>query len=112
LSKDDNLNPTLIKEDAEARTQELEAFDLSELKKWSTNYFTNCVESQDYLKQTRSITSALGVNRHDLGPFHEEFLGSSLVKFETGLRTCPNCKKPLHLGIDNCRECGIVFPRQ
>jgi hypothetical protein len=37
---------------------------------------------------------------------------ASVVKFETGLRVCPRCQKPLHLGSDHCRECGTVVPRQ
>jgi len=112
LGKDDNLHPTHTKTDAGTRTQELDAFDLSELKKWSAKYFANCVESQDYLQQTRPAASDPVVSEPDHGLFREEFPGSSFVKFEAGLRMCPNCQKPLHLGADNCRGCGIVFPRR
>jgi hypothetical protein len=35
----------------------------------------------------------------------------SVAKFETGLRICPRCKKPVHLNAANCRECGTPVPR-
>ena len=37
---------------------------------------------------------------------------ASAVKFEAGLRVCPRCKKPVHLGAATCRECGTPVPRQ
>ena len=36
---------------------------------------------------------------------------TSVVKFEAGLRVCPRCKKPIHLGATRCRECGNPVPR-
>lgn len=31
---------------------------------------------------------------------------------EAGLRVCPQCGKPIHMGADACRTCGIVVPRR
>lgn len=31
---------------------------------------------------------------------------------EAGLRVCPKCKKPIHLGADVCRACGTSVPRR
>ncbi len=31
---------------------------------------------------------------------------------EAGLRVCPNCGKPIHLGADTCRGCGTVVPKR
>jgi hypothetical protein len=31
---------------------------------------------------------------------------------EAGMRVCPNCKKPIHLGSDTCRACGTRVPRK
>jgi hypothetical protein len=37
---------------------------------------------------------------------------SSAVKLEAGLRVCPRCGKPVHLGAANCRECGALVPKR
>lgn len=34
-----------------------------------------------------------------------------IARSEVGLRICPRCKKPVHLGADVCRECGTPVPR-
>jgi hypothetical protein len=34
------------------------------------------------------------------------------VRAEAGLRICPNCKKPVHLGADVCRVCNTPVPRK
>ena len=31
---------------------------------------------------------------------------------EKGLRVCPKCGKPIHMGADACRTCGIAVPRR
>lgn len=31
---------------------------------------------------------------------------------EAGLRVCPQCGRPIHLGAESCRKCGIVVPRK
>jgi hypothetical protein len=31
---------------------------------------------------------------------------------EAGLRVCPRCGKPIHLGADACRACGISVPKR
>ena len=31
---------------------------------------------------------------------------------EAGLRVCPRCGKPIHLGADACRDCGIPVPKR
>lgn len=33
-------------------------------------------------------------------------------KAEAGLRVCPRCGKPIHLGADACRDCGISVPKR
>ena len=33
------------------------------------------------------------------------------TRTEAGLRVCPGCGKPLHLGATECRDCGIPVPR-
>ncbi|WP_435008600.1 hypothetical protein P12x_005808 [Tundrisphaera lichenicola] len=31
---------------------------------------------------------------------------------EAGLRVCPKCGKPVHLGAEGCRACGIAVPKR
>jgi DNA-directed RNA polymerase subunit RPC12/RpoP len=31
---------------------------------------------------------------------------------EAGLRVCPRCGKPIHLGAESCRACGIPVPKR
>jgi hypothetical protein len=34
------------------------------------------------------------------------------IRAEAGLRVCPTCKKPVHLGADVCRACNTPVPRR
>ena len=64
--------------------------------------------------KTGPVPSVLrsGRQRRTLASCQTAIPQASVVKFETGLRVCPRCKKPLHLSADNCRECGMPVPRQ
>jgi len=106
-------NPSLAKADSETRTEDLDASDLSELKKWSESHFSSSRRSQDSEKRNGALTGAAeDANEHEMGLSRGETPVGSVVKFETGLRICPQCKKPLHLGAYSCRECGTLVPRQ
>ncbi|MGE3822404.1 MAG: hypothetical protein AB7I30_23565, partial [Isosphaeraceae bacterium] len=34
------------------------------------------------------------------------------TRVEAGLRVCPRCGRPVHLGSESCRQCGAVVPRR
>jgi predicted RNA-binding Zn-ribbon protein involved in translation (DUF1610 family) len=34
------------------------------------------------------------------------------TRVEAGLRVCPKCGKPVHLGADTCRTCGVSVPKR
>ena len=38
--------------------------------------------------------------------------GSTPGRVEAGLRVCPKCGKPIHMGADACRTCGVVVPKR
>ena len=38
--------------------------------------------------------------------------GSSGKATEAGMRVCPKCGRPIHLGADTCRGCGTVVPKK
>jgi hypothetical protein len=105
------LNLTSGKNDVETRTQDLDANDLAELKRWSDRYWADSGQAQNNSGKTRPLAVPLGPDNDKLGLFSSTIPRASVVKFETGLRICPRCQKPLHLGSNNCRECGIHVPR-
>jgi hypothetical protein len=106
------LNPTSGKNSMETRTEDLDATDLLALQKWSNRFSADSDQAKDNLAKTRSVAVVLGPDNDELGLLVSMKPQTSVVKFETGLRICPQCQKPLHLGADNCRECGMPVPRQ
>lgn len=72
---------------AESPTEELAATDVAMLEAWS---------------------------RSHLGPKSTAEMSSDVRarKGEAGLRVCPRCGKPIHLGADACRDCGISVPKR
>jgi hypothetical protein len=106
------LKPTANKGDADARTEDFDADDLAELEKWSARHQASAIQAEADPAGTGSAPVLSDTNDDgDLTLAPSATPQASMVKFETGLRTCPRCKKPLHLSADNCRECGMPVPR-
>jgi hypothetical protein len=90
----------------------MDATDLARLETWGAQYpATPPVPSGP--KSTATDINAAPVTTDQgagfvVAPMHVP----SEVKFEAGLRVCPRCKKPVHLGAAICRECGTSVPRQ
>jgi hypothetical protein len=110
-----DLNPSLANSklnDPEARTAELDAGDLVQLQEWAAKH----AAKPDHVESMASTTGFMAIGGdpsaepipHSLGPAMPP---ASTVKFETGLRICPRCKRPVHLSAANCRECGTPVPR-
>ncbi len=38
--------------------------------------------------------------------------GGPPARTEAGLRVCPGCKRPVHMGADRCQHCGAEVPRR
>jgi DNA-directed RNA polymerase subunit RPC12/RpoP len=100
------------KSDPEARTEDLDAEDLARLDSWGARHTANpnpkhgpLSTATDVQQVVSGADSALGFSAPVANPVSE-------VKFEAGLRICPRCKKPVHLGAAICRECGTTVPRQ
>jgi predicted nucleic acid-binding Zn-ribbon protein len=97
--------------DPEARTEELDADDLVRLETWGAQYTANSVGSAGPLSTSTDI-HAVATGADPLVGFGVPGMPpASEVKFEAGLRVCPRCKKPVHLGAAICRECGTPVPR-
>ena len=106
------LKPTVNKNDADARTADFDADDLAELEKWSARHLASAIQADADPARTGPVPVVSVTNDNvELTLPPNAIPQASVVKFETGLRTCPRCKKPLHLSADNCRECGMPVPR-
>jgi hypothetical protein len=107
------LKLTVGRNEADARTEDLDKADLAELEKWSIRHLANFHQADGDPARTAAARSALLATADEgLALPPSAMSQASVVKFETGLRVCPRCKKPLHLSADNCRECGMPVPRQ
>jgi hypothetical protein len=100
--------------DSEARTDELDATDLAQLEEWNSRHAGNVDHPQSPVSTSTGIQSIVPVPEADteIGFVPPMSPPASAVKFEAGLRICPRCKKPVHLGAATCRECGTPVPRQ
>jgi hypothetical protein len=99
---------------SEARTEELDDYDLAQLERWAARYPADPSRPDGPFSTTTGFMAvAPGSNlAADVGLLTPDIPSPSVVKFEAGLRVCPRCKKPVHLGAANCRECGTPVPRQ
>jgi ribosomal protein L40E len=78
-------NPALPTSHPEAPTAELDAVDVAALEQWARGHLAR--------------TASPGIT-------------SPAVKAEAGLRVCPRCGRPVHLGAVSCRECGTHVPKR
>jgi hypothetical protein len=98
--------------DPETRTDELDAGDLALLEKWAAQQAEKPVRVES--ASTTGLVAVAGPPEEEPGlePFGSGMPPPSTVRFETGLRICPRCKKPVHLSAAYCRECGTPVPRK
>jgi hypothetical protein len=105
------LKPTANRSD-DVRTEDFDVDDLAELEKWSARHLASAIRAEADPARTGAAPIATTANDDEVLNLTPNMMPqASMVKFETGLRTCPRCKKPLHLSADNCRECGMPVPR-
>jgi hypothetical protein len=99
--------------DPEARTAELDANDLAQLEQWAARHPADSSRPEEAgVSSTALVTAAVDDGSEELGEYGSTPRPtSSMAKFEAGLRICPRCKKPIHLGAASCRECGTPVPR-
>jgi DNA-directed RNA polymerase subunit M/transcription elongation factor TFIIS len=77
----------------ESPTEELSAVDRAALERWSGEHLA---------RHPRSAATAAG---SPVSPPPTD-------KVEVGLRVCPRCGRPIHLGAANCRNCGTPVPKR
>ena len=111
-----DLSKQVSQSDTEARTEELNDDDLARLEEWRSRYAAN----PNPHRPEAPASTTTGVHAVAAATDSDSELAfvppmsapASAVKFEAGLRVCPRCKKPVHLGAAICRECGTPVPRQ
>jgi hypothetical protein len=105
----------------------MDAADIAELVRWAESY-TRKVRPQPAVPNANvattsapadspaaAVTEAFPPNGNGL---LEEFATpeapgpAAPVKIEAGLRVCPRCGRPVHLGAETCRQCGAHVPRR
>jgi hypothetical protein len=86
----------LVPAGPDARTADLSPADVAALEKWSEGH------------RARKPAAAAPQSTTDDIPVQTVAPG----RVELGLRLCPSCGKPVHLGSDNCRNCGAAVPRR
>ena len=102
--------------ETEARTEELDDDDRAQLEEWSLRYAANPNPHRpEAPASTTTGLQMIAAGTASDGEFAfvpPTLAPASAVRFEAGLRICPRCKKPVHLGAATCRECGTPVPRQ
>ena len=78
--------------DPEAPTVELSAADRARIEEWSQRH----IAAQE---RRPSSTHVLPTT-------------SAPTRSEAGMRICPGCGKPVHMGASLCRACGIPVPKR
>jgi hypothetical protein len=78
----------------ETDTEDLSPQDVAALKQWSERHLTARDE-----QATPPVIATFPPT-------------TPTTRAEAGLRVCPNCGKPVHLGANTCRACGTPVPRK
>lgn len=90
--------PTVSPRHPETPTEELSAEDLMALARWA----------QSHNQPAPSVPGP--------GPAGETIEDLTVLepvrRMEAGLRVCPSCGKPVHLGAAVCRWCGVPVPKK
>ncbi len=95
--------------DPDARTAELDPSEIEALREWTERHTGRSPQAADGPDATPTGVPHIRVGPTGLG---ESAARPSMVSFETGLRVCPRCGKPVHINATACRECGTAVPRR
>jgi hypothetical protein len=100
--------------DPDMHTEEMDSDDLARLERWAARHQSRSARAESTGTSTPAfipVVSASEANAN-VGSTIPTIPPPSVVKFEAGLRVCPRCQKPVHLGTSVCRACGTPVPRR
>ncbi len=86
-----------VPRDVEAPTEEMAQADVQRVAEWSKRYVN-----------TPAPASTIGSGVPKAEPVADKTVWTS----EAGLRVCPGCGRPVHLGASVCRGCGSAVPKR
>jgi hypothetical protein len=98
--------------DPETRTAELSASDLAALDLWSRRFTTPGPAAAAPATAAVSAPEPPPATAHGAVPVPTPVPAAPTTRVEAGLRVCPRCGRPVHLGADTCRGCGAHVPRR
>lgn len=84
----------------ESPTAEMDPADRAELARWAESYRKTAQPAPAPAPVAAVMADSPGM------PMAEA------LRTEAGLRICPRCGRPVHLGADACRQCGAHVPRR
>lgn len=87
----------------EAPTTELNVVDRDVIDGWKALHRARNPEAFAQASAAKPVAPA-AKPAHDAAPAED--------RQEVGLRVCPSCGKPVHLGAEACRSCGTPVPRR
>ena len=86
----------------EADTEELNTTDRDMLDRWARGHLGRSANVADSSSAPTPVVPQAVVS-NSAQPYD---------RAEVGLRVCPQCGKPVHLGAEACRSCGTPVPRR
>ena len=89
----------------DAPTEELSATDVAMLEQWSLARLNRQAEAV-------AAPAAAPPPVPAPSPSSSPSPRPSTAKAEAGLRVCPRCGRPVHMGSVACRECGAHVPKR
>lgn len=103
----------------ETPTEELDFADLAMLDRWSRKHLGHDAAApvEESAAPTAVLTrpapaAAPAAPAPTPTPAAEVATLVDTERIEVGLRVCPNCGRPVHLGAETCRGCGTPVPRR
>ncbi len=82
----------------ETPTADLGPADLAALERWARDHLARAANATDN-------PSTASLDRPPADP------AALAPRAEAGLRICPRCGRPIHLGAESCRACGTAVPK-
>jgi hypothetical protein len=96
----------------ETPTAELAPADREVLEQWSKEHLRKAAEAGREQPDTDRIAAMAPAPPQPEPSTMLSSGNSSPARVEVGLRTCPNCGRPIHIQAETCRGCGTRVPRR
>jgi hypothetical protein len=86
----------------ESRTEELRPEEATRIDEWAA----------EHIRKGSRVPKDVGPSTLPPAPVSVVAEPVQSERSEAGLRVCPQCGRPVHLGSGTCRQCGIAVPRR